>query len=64
MTKNYLSEQDKLNGEQMDILKKIYNKCLNTNLNLSLIEGPPGECTFQNGGLKHEIKIVNFENLR
>lgn len=48
----------------MDILKNIYNKCLNTNLNLSLIEGPPGEFTFQNGGLKYEIKIVNFKNLR
>lgn len=34
--------QDKLNRDQMSILKSIYNKCLSSVPNLSLIEGPPG----------------------
>ncbi|XP_055322824.1 uncharacterized protein LOC129578378 isoform X2 [Sitodiplosis mosellana] len=36
------SGYDKLNAEQMGILRSIYNKCLGTDISLSLIEGPPG----------------------
>lgn len=45
---SFLLKQGQLNEEQAYVVETVYNKCLHSSTNLTLIEGPPGKCLLQN----------------